>query len=87
MTFRIWIPSGAPIAAIQPYIMPHTPDWSEVLWNSTWKGYTMVKTDDWNEITLTLPEDVDPTWPQQMGIQVQTIDEGEFTIYVDAIDW
>ncbi|HOP92520.1 MAG TPA: glycoside hydrolase family 9 protein [Acetivibrio thermocellus] len=87
MTFRIWIPSGAPIADIQPYIMPHTPDWSEVLWNSTWKGYTMVKTDDWNEITLTLPEDVDPTWPQQMGIQVQTIDEGEFTIYVDAIDW
>lgn len=87
VTFAIWIPSGAPISAIQPYIMPHTPDWSEVLWNSTWKGYTMVKTGDWNEITLTLPEDVDPTWPQQMGIQVQTTGEGEFTIYVDAIDW
>ncbi|HHV29096.1 MAG TPA: PKD domain-containing protein [Clostridium sp.] len=87
VTYRIWIPSGAPIAAIQPYIMPHTADWSEALWNSTWKGYTMVKTDEWNEITLTLPEDINPDWPQQMGIQIQTSGEGEFTIYVDAIDW
>lgn len=87
VTYRIWIPSGAPISAIQPYIMPHTPDWADVYWNSAWRGYTMVEHDAWNEITLTLPEDIDPTLPQQIGIQVQTTGEGDFTIYVDSIDW
>ncbi|MFZ5988339.1 MAG: glycoside hydrolase family 9 protein [Bacillota bacterium] len=87
VTYRIWIPSGAPITAIQPYIMPHNADWTIVKWNSAWRSYDMVEKDAWNEISLTLPADTDPTLPQQMGVQIQTSGEGEFTVYVDSIDW
>lgn len=87
ITYRVWVPDDAPINAIQPYIMPHTPDWEEAFWNSAWAGYYMLEKNAWNELTLTLPEDVDPELPQQMGIQVLTTDEGEFTLYVDSIDW
>jgi len=87
ITYRIWVPADAPISAIQPYIMPHTPDWSDAFWNSTWGAYFTLKKDEWNELTLTLPEDADPELPQQLGIQVLTSGKGEFTLYVDSIDW
>jgi PKD repeat protein len=87
ITYRVWVPADAPINGIQPYIMPHTPDWEDAFWNSTWGDYGMLKKDAWNELTLTLPEDEDPELPQQLGIQVLTSDEGEFTLYVDCIDW
>jgi PKD repeat protein len=86
-TYRIWIPENAPIRSIQVYIMPHSSDWTDFDWNSTWAGYEYVKKGDWNELTLTLPETVDDSLPQQLGIQCETNGSGNFTIYVDSIDW
>ncbi len=88
MTFRVWIPEGAPIKSIQPYVMPHNADWTAMEWNSSWKGYDMVKKGDWNEFTVTLPLTTDVSLTQhQFGIQVETSAEGNFTMYVDSIDW
>lgn len=88
MTFRVWVPADAPIKSIQPYVMPHNPDWTATEWNSSWKGYDMIKKGDWNEFTVTLPltSNVDLT-QCQFGIQVETSGEGNFTMYVDSIDW
>ncbi|NMA66170.1 MAG: PKD domain-containing protein, partial [Clostridiaceae bacterium] len=87
IVYRIWVPEDAQIGAIQPYIMPHTSDWEESFWNSTWGGYSSLEKEAWNEFTLTLPEDTDPSLPQQLGIQIMTSGEGEFTVFVDSIDW
>ncbi len=87
MVFRLWIPSGAPITEIQPYIMPHDPSWSIALWNADWRGYDGIQKDAWNEFAVTLPSDTDPTLPCQVGVQIKTGGTGNFTIYADSIDW
>jgi mannan endo-1,4-beta-mannosidase len=88
MTFRVWIPSGVPITSIQPYVMPHNATWSTTEWNSAWAGYDSIKKDDWNEFTVTLsPTSSTSLTEQQFGIQIQTSEVGNFTMYVDSIDW
>ncbi len=87
VTYRIWIPADAPIRSIQPYIMPHSSDWTTFDWYSTWAGYEYVEKGAWNEFTLTLPETADHSLPQQFGIQCEVSGSGDFTIYVDSIDW
>lgn len=87
ITFRIWIPSGAPIAAIQAYCMPHNADWSDAVWNAKWGGYEYLTKDAWNEFSFVLPEDTNMDYAQQLGIQVETSGEGDFRLYMDSIDW
>lgn len=87
ITFRIWIPSGAPITAIQAYCMPHNADWSDAKWNAKWGGYEFLTKDDWNDFSFVLPEDTDMSYAQQLGIQVETSGEGDFSLYIDSIDW
>jgi len=87
VTFRVWIPSGAPLSEIQGYVMPHDSSWTIADWNGAWGGYEYMKKDAWNELTLTLPEKTDMSLMQQIGIQFKTIGTGEFTVYIDSIDW
>lgn len=87
VTFRVWIPSGAPLSEIQGFVMPHDPAWDVVKWNGAWGGYEYMKKDAWNELTLTLPEDTDMTLMQQVGVQFKTNGEAEFSVYIDSIDW
>lgn len=87
VTYRVWIPSGAPLSEIQGYVMPHDPPWDVIKWNGAWGGYEYMKKDAWNELTLTLPEDTDMSLMQQIGIQFKTTGEAEFTVYIDSIDW
>ncbi|MDQ2086108.1 PKD domain-containing protein [Herbivorax sp. ANBcel31] len=87
VTFRIWVPSGAPIRAIQPYVMPFEGDYENIKWYSSWKRYGNIKKDAWNEFTINLPTDLDMTLEQQIGIQCVTIGEGSFSIYIDLIEW
>lgn len=87
VTFRVWIPSDAPLSEIQGYVMPHDPAWDIIEWNGAWGGYEYMEKDAWNELSLTLPEDTDMSLMQQVGVQFKTNDTAEFTIYVDSIDW
>jgi mannan endo-1,4-beta-mannosidase len=88
MTFRIWIPADAPIKSIQPYVMPHNSSWTASEWNSSWKSYDSIQKGAWNEFTVSLPPTSDTTLTeQQFGIQVETSTAGNFTMYVDSIDW
>ncbi len=88
MTFRVWIPENAPIKTIQPYVMPHDAAWDVVEWNSAWASYEQLKKSDWNEFTVTLsPSANTDLVQQQFGIQIETLEEGNFTVYVDSIDW
>lgn len=88
MTFRIWVPENAPIKSIQPYVMPHDAAWATIEWNSSWAGYDQLKKGDWNEFTVTLSPSSSPDLvQQQFGIQIETLEEGSFTVYVDSIDW
>ena len=87
MTFRVWIPADAPIKTIQPYVMPHDASWGTCEWNSAWASYEQLKKGDWNEFTVTLsPTSSTELVQQQFGIQIETLEQGNFTVYVDSID-
>ena len=47
-------------------------------WYSSWQDMEVLK-DAWNEFTIELPEDLDMTLEQQIGVQCETIGEGNFT--------
>ena len=85
--FRIWVPLGAPIRAIQPYIMTFEGNYENYKWYSSWQRYGSLKKDAWNEFIIDLPEDLDMTAEQQIGVQCETIEEGNFSIYIDLIEW
>jgi PKD repeat protein len=85
--FRIWIPDGVPVDNFQPYVMPHNSDWSSLEWNSDWQGYAWLPRNTWHEFSVTLPGTTDPSWNQQIGVQVETTGAGSFTVYIDSIDW
>jgi hypothetical protein len=88
ITFRIWIPSDAPIDSLQPFLMPHDATWSKVEWNSAWTAYGSTTKNDWNEFVVTLPTTTNTDLTQQQfGIQIGTTAAANFTVYVDSIDW
>lgn len=85
--FRIWVPLGAPIRAIQPYVMTFEGDYENYEWYSSWQRYGNLKKDAWNEFIIELPADIDMTAEQQIGVQCETTGEGNFSIYIDLIEW
>lgn len=87
IVFRLWVPADAKIGVVQPYLMPHNADWTDVKWNSAYSTYENLKKGAWNELSFKLPDDTDPKYAQQIGIQMKTTDTDEFTVYVDSIDW
>lgn len=87
ITFKIWVPLGAPVRAIQPYIMTFEGNYENYRWYSSWQRYGSLKKDAWNEFVIKLPEDLDMTLEQQIGVQCEIIGEGNFTIYIDLIEW
>lgn len=95
ITYYVWVPKNLVDAAldvrnshaggeggVQNYLM-HT-DWN---WISQWFALADLNGDAWNALILNIPEDVDPTSIQSMGVSFQTngVDAGEDEVYIDDI--
>ncbi len=79
ITFRVWIPSGSTITALQPYLMDN--NWS---WTSAWYG--SFTPNAWNTLTLTVPANA--TSPLQvLGIQFMTSSAWTGTCYIESVSW
>lgn len=79
ITFRVWIPSGSTITALQPYLMDN--GWN---WSSAWYGSFTANA--WNTLTLTVPANA--TSPlQALGIQFMTSGAWTGTCYIDSVSW
>jgi len=85
--FHIWVPSGVDLEFVQPYMMPHSSDWSQVQWFGGWTDYGGLTKDQWTEISVSIASDMDPTWAQQIGIQISINAPLNFSFYMDSIDW
>jgi len=81
ITFRIWVPSGASLSSVMPYIMDYNYTWS-----GTWKGYSSLTPNAWNDITVAYPGNaVSPS--KALGIEIQTNGSWNGDIYIDSINW
>jgi mannan endo-1,4-beta-mannosidase len=88
VTFRVWIPSDAPIKSITAFYYPHDFSFEKNMWCPVTRSYDSMKKNDWNELSVTIPNYTDPAWTwQQFGIHVEPAAEGDFTMYIDSIDW
>jgi hypothetical protein len=79
ITFRVWIPGGSAITAVEPYLSDY--NWG---WASSWYGTLAANT--WHTLTLTVPSG--RTTPlKQLGIRFSTNAAWTGTCYVDSVAW
>ncbi|MBP3965590.1 cadherin-like beta sandwich domain-containing protein [Paenibacillus lignilyticus] len=77
--FHIWVPSGASIAGVQPYMMDST--WS---WTGNFVPYNNLTKDAWNTLTLTIPAGAKTPF-NEFGVQVQSSGDFAGSVYIDSI--
>ncbi len=79
ITFRVWIPRGYKLNALQPYLVDYNGTWT-----TSWYGNLTANA--WNTITVTVPANA--TTPlQQLGIQFITSAAWTNTCYIDSVTW
>jgi hypothetical protein len=84
VTFRVWIPSGSRITAIQPFALEGaTAGWR---YTGKWTGIASLRTNAWNTVTVTLPT-ASTTPLHQLGVELTTSGSWTGTIYLDGISW
>ncbi len=53
LTFRVWIPSGTSLSAVQPYVLQGAAGgWA---WTGSWRTASSLQAGAWNSITLAVP--------------------------------
>jgi hypothetical protein len=84
VTFRVWIPAGSRVTAIQPFAL----EGAAAGWRYTgrWTGIASLRTDAWNTVTVTLPS-VSTTPLYQLGVELTTSGSWTGTVYLDGIFW
>ncbi|MFD2611654.1 glycoside hydrolase family 44 protein [Paenibacillus gansuensis] len=81
VSFRVWVPSGAGIESVQPYVQDG--NWS---WYGAWTGYSSLTKNAWNTITLTIPSNA-PSPINVIGLELKTSASWNGSIYLDSISW
>jgi hypothetical protein len=84
VTFRIWLPSGAPITAIQPFVLQGAAGgWT---WTGSYRAIGSLAANQWNTITVQVPAAA-VTPLAQLGVEFTT--NGSYTgaAYIDAVSW
>jgi hypothetical protein len=81
VTFRIWVPSGANLAHVQPYVMDT--NWS---WTGNLQTYASLTKNAWNTINVTIPSGA--TGPfKEIGVEVRNSGSYNGSVYIDSITW
>ncbi|REE91448.1 cellulase (glycosyl hydrolase family 5) [Paenibacillus taihuensis] len=80
VTFRVWVPSGAAIASVQPFVQSNA--WA---WHGNFQAYSGLTKNAWNTITVTIPSNA-PTPMKLIGIELKTSGTWSGSIYVDSIN-
>lgn len=81
VTFRVWVPDGANLASIQPYVMSH--NWT---WYGNYRTYAGLVKNSWNTIAVQVPSGA-ATPMSRLGVEVKTSSSWNGSVYVDSISW
>ena len=78
VTLQVYVPSGAPVAALSPYLLDSNWSWTD--------GYTStVNKGTWQELSVTVPSGAPPL--NRVGLKVYLTGPYSGPIYIDAVDW
>jgi len=84
ISFRVWLPTGARVSALQPYVQQGSSGgWQ---WTGKWVAATSLTSGVWNTVTLPVPAGaVSPL--HELGIELFTDATWAGTLYVDSVSW
>ncbi|HEY5372214.1 MAG TPA: hypothetical protein VIK01_00945 [Polyangiaceae bacterium] len=83
VTFRVWIPSGAAVASIQPYVMQGaTGGWA---WTGNWQALANLHPGAWNTSTVQVPANASAL--AEVGVQFALNGAQSGAVDVDAVNW
>jgi hypothetical protein len=82
VTFHVWLPSGMPLAWIQPFAIENGGAWR---FAGAWTGYGSCNQNGWTTFQFTIPGD----WVGILDIGVQFWMSSGWTgsVYVDTVGW
>ncbi len=79
VTFRVYIPSGAPVSAVQPYVSD-----ADYVWHHSWNPN--LPRDAWMPVTATIPASIN-TPVREIGVKLYCSEPYTGPVYLDAIQW
>ncbi|MBK7859985.1 MAG: hypothetical protein IPJ65_15455 [Archangiaceae bacterium] len=79
VTFRLWVPSDAQLASVQPYVM-ETGTWK---WTGAWASGSTLTRGAWNTLGVTVP--ATSVSLVQLGIELTAQGTWRGTVYLDAV--
>jgi hypothetical protein len=84
LTFRVWIPSGSTLSAVQPYALQGAAGgWA---WSGAWRSASSLQAGAWNTIAVAVPANAAPL--AEIGV-VFTLSgaSGGLAAYVDSVSY
>ena len=81
VTFNIYVPSGAPVSSVQPYVQ-QSGNWT---WTGNWQSSSAIHFGGWTTLTVTVPSNA--TALSSLGVQFTTSSTWTGTVYVDSVSW
>lgn len=83
VTFRIFLPTGARLTSLQPYVMQGASGgWK---WTGTWKAISSLQLNAWNTITVKVPSNA--ALLSSLGVQFTTSGTYSGTVYIDSVNF
>jgi hypothetical protein len=83
VTFRVYLPTGARLSSIQPYVMQNASgNWK---WTGNWQAISGLKLGAWNTLTVQVPSDA--ALLSSLGVQFTTSGAYTGTVYIDSVNF
>ncbi|MDY7230370.1 hypothetical protein [Hyalangium rubrum] len=84
VSFRVWVPAGSRVTALQPYVQQGAGGgWR---YTGTWISAATLRTGAWNTVSVQVPANaVLPL--QELGLELSTNGSWTGTVHVDSVSW
>jgi hypothetical protein len=84
VTFHLYVPAGAPIASVQPYVLQGAAGgWR---WTGAWTAGSSLLRGQWNAMTLQVPSNASVPL-SELGVEISTSGSWNGAAYVDSVTW
>lgn len=81
VTFRVFVPGGARLASIQPYVLQGAAGgWR---WTGAYRSLSQLRPGTWNSISVVVPSNAAPL--ASLGVEITTSGSYTGTVYVDSV--
>ncbi len=83
MTFRIWIPAGSTLTAVQPYALQGAAgSWA---WSGNWQSASGLQTGNWNTLSVQVPPNAAAL--AELGVVFSLSGASTTAAYVDSVKY